>query len=325
VLARLFSALALIFFSVPALADTPEVIAAPKNWAIEMERGFSPVKRMMVSFHDDLLMWIITGITIFVMLLLLYVMVRFNSKANPVPQKFAHNTTIEVIWTAVPVLILLVMVIPSFKLLYFLDRSHNPEMTLKVTGHQWYWSYEYPDQKIESFDSRPIWDGTKQKPEDVQSALAEAAKGWIYETTQPLRLLEVDNRVVLPVDTEVRIYTTGADVIHSWGMPALGLKEDANPGHLNETWVKIDKPGIYYGQCSELCGTGHGYMPIVIEAVSKDKFAEWVKTKATPEVPAAPAAAPAKGGKPAPAVAPAKEPAKTSSNTKTSSNGSKVQ
>ncbi|HVY13197.1 MAG TPA: cytochrome c oxidase subunit II [Alphaproteobacteria bacterium] len=277
------------------MADTPEVVGAPTPWAMNMQTGYSPVKRMMVDFHDHLLLWIIVAITIFVLVLLLYVMLRYNSHANPKPKNFAHNTTLEVIWTAIPVFILLLIVIPSYKLLYFLDKAHHPEMTLKVTGHQWYWSYEYPDQKIESFDSRPIWDGTPQKPEAVQAALADASKNWIYNTGEPLRLLEVDNRVVLPVDTEVRVYVTGADVIHSWGIPAFGLKEDANPGHLNETWVKIDKPGLYYGQCSELCGTGHGFMPIVIEAVAKDKFAEWVKTKATVEAPAAaPAPAPAK-------------------------------
>lgn len=291
--ARIFAFLTTLFFSFPALADTPEVIGAPTDWAMGMQKGYSPVKRMMESFHNDLLMYIIVAVTVFVLALLVYVMLRFNSRANPVPQKFAHNTTIEVIWTAIPVLILLVIVIPSFKLLYFLDKAHNPEMTLKVTGHQWYWSYEYPDQKIESFDSRPIWDGSPQKPEAIQSALNDAKKNWIYDSP-PLRLLEVDNRVVLPVDTEIRIYTTGADVIHSWGLPAFGLKEDANPGHLNETWVKIDKPGLYYGQCSELCGTGHGFMPIVIEAVAKDKFAEWVKGKAASAAPAPSPAAPAK-------------------------------
>ncbi|MBI3418662.1 MAG: cytochrome c oxidase subunit II [Proteobacteria bacterium] len=281
-LARFIACLSLFFFSLPALADTPEVVGAPVNWGIGMVKGYSPVKERMVEFHDHLLLWIITAITLFVLGLLIYVMLRFNSKANPVPQKFAHNTTIEVIWTAIPVLILLVIVIPSFQLLYFLDKARHPEMTLKVTGHQWYWSYEYPDQKIESFDSRAIWDGTPQKPEAVASALADAAKGWIYKTEKPLRLLEVDNRVVLPVDTEIRIYVTATDVLHSFGLPAFGLKEDANPGHLNETWVKIDKPGLYYGQCSELCGTGHGFMPIVIEAVSKEKFAEWVTQKTAP-------------------------------------------
>jgi cytochrome c oxidase subunit 2 len=287
VFARLPAFFGLLFFASPAFAETPEVIGAPINWAFGMEKGYSPVKRMMESFHNDLLMWIITAITIFVLALLVFVMVRFNAKANPVPQQFAHNTLIEVIWTAIPVIILIVITIPSFQLLYYLNKAANPEMTLKVTGHQWYWSYEYPDQKIESFDSRPIWDGTKQEPAAIETALKEAKANWIYNEAEPLRLLEVDNRVVLPVDTEVRIYVTAADVLHSFGMSSFGLKEDANPGRLNETWVKIEKPGLYYGQCSELCGTGHGFMPIVVEAVSKEKFAAWVKTKASPEAPAA--------------------------------------
>jgi cytochrome c oxidase subunit 2 len=196
------------------------------------------------------------------------------------PQKFSHNTLIEVVWTAIPVIILLVIAIPSFKLLYYLDKAKNPEMTLKVTGHQWYWSYEYPDQKIESFDSRPIWDGTKQTSDQIASLLKDAKPNWQYQTEQPLRLLEVDNRVVLPVDTEVRVYVTAADVLHSWAMPSLGVRKDAITGRLNETWLKIEKPGVYYGQCSQICGTGHAFMPIVIEAVDKEKFKEWVAKKA---------------------------------------------
>lgn len=293
-LARLFACLSLVFFSLPAHAEDAPVVGAPHLWGIDMATPYSPIKEMMYGFHNHILLPLIIVITLFVLGLIVYVVVRYNAKANPVPKQFAHNTTIEVIWTAVPVLILLVMVIPSYKLLYFLDKAKNPEMTLKVTGHQWYWSYEYPDQKIESFDSRPIWDGTGQKQEAIDSALKDASPSWIYNQDKPLRLLEVDNRVVLPVDTEVRVYVTGADVIHSWGIAPLGTKEDANPGKLNETWVKIEKPGLYYGQCSELCGTGHGFMPIVIEAVSKERFAEWVKTKATPEAPADDKAAPAK-------------------------------
>jgi cytochrome c oxidase subunit 2 len=181
----------------------------------------------------------------------------------------------------VPVLILFVIAVPSLKLLYFLDKAAKPEMTVKITGHQWYWSYEYPDQKIESFDSRPIWEGTAQKQEDIEKSLAEAKQNWLFKTEKPLRLLEVDNRIVLPVNTQVRLNVTAADVIHSWAMPSLGVKRDGVPGKLSEMWVQIDREGTYYGQCSELCGTGHGFMPIVIEAVSKDKFAEWVKTKVT--------------------------------------------
>lgn len=291
--------LSMIFSSLPAMASegTTEGLAvgAPSDWGIDLQQAFSPMKHQMHDFHT-LLLWIITAIVIFVFALLVYVIFRFNAKANPQPATFAHNTLVEVVWTAVPVLILIVIAIPSFKLLYYLDKTPNPDMTLKITGHQWYWSYEYPDQKIESFDSRPIWDGSKQEQAQIDKALADAKPSWIYQDRQPLRLLEVDNRIVLPIDTAIRLNVTAADVLHAWAMPALGVKKDAVPGRLNETWVKIEKEGIYYGQCSELCGTGHGFMPIVIEAVSKERFAEWVKTKATPEVPAVDAKADAKAG-----------------------------
>lgn len=268
----------------PALAES-YTVGAPVPWGLNLQQAFSPMKEQIHDFHQ-MLLYIIIAIAVFVTLLLLYVLVRFNAHANKTPATFSHNTTIEIIWTVIPVIILVIIGIPSIKLLYFLDKTPSPELTLKATGHQWYWSYEYPDLKIESFDSRPIWDGTQQKPDDVKSALADAEKGWIYKTQEPLRLLEVDNRIVLPVNTRVRVNTAATDVIHSWAMPSLGLKKDAVPGRLNETWVSIEKEGVYYGQCSELCGTGHGFMPIVIEAVSKEKFAEWVKAKAAPAAPA---------------------------------------
>mgnify|MGYP003388677544 CR=1 FL=1 len=151
-----------------------------------------------------------------------------------------------------------------------------------------------PDQKVESFDSRPIWDGTKQTQEQIDAAIKGASPSWIYANEKPLRLLEVDNRLVLPIDTQVRVYTTSTDVIHSFAVPSLGVRKDSVAGRLNETWLKIEKEGVYYGQCSQICGTGHAYMPIVIEAVSKEKFAQWVAKKATAAAPDAPAAAPAK-------------------------------
>lgn len=277
---RLFSLLfAFALFAIPAFAEEGLAIGAPIPWGLDLQQAFSPLKERLHHFHDMLLV-IIICISIFVLALLVYVLVRYNARSNPKPETFAHNTTIEIVWTAIPVLILVVIAIPSMQLLYYLDKAPNPEMTLKVTGHQWYWSYEYPDHKIESFDSRPIWDGTKQTPEQIQGLLKDASANWLIPTQKPLRLLEVDNRIVLPVDTEVRIDVTAADVLHAWAMPAIGIKKDAVPGRLNETWLKISREGIYYGQCSELCGTGHGYMPIVIEAVSKEKFAEWVKKKA---------------------------------------------
>ena len=182
--------------------------------------------------------------------------VRFNEKANPIPSKTTHNTLLEVAWTVVPIVILVVISVTSLKLLYFMDKTHNPEMTLKVIGHQWYWEYQYPEHDDLAFESYLI-------PED------ELKEG------EP-RLLTVDNRLVLPVNKNIQVLVTAGDVLHSFAMPSLGVKKDAVPGRLNETWMRIDRPGIYRGQCSEICGTGHGYMPVVIEALSEDEFAAWV-------------------------------------------------
>jgi cytochrome c oxidase subunit II len=270
-----------ILCALPAMAEEKLGLGAPIPWGLDLQEAFSPVKHRMHDFHD-MLLWIITAITIFVMILLLIVIVRFNAKANPKPATFSHNTLLEVIWTAVPVLILVVIAIPSMQLLYYVDKTPNPELTLKATAHQWYWSYELPDQKLESFDSRPIWDGTKQTKEQIDSALKDVAPGWLYPNENPLRLLEVDNRLVLPVNTQVRVYVTSTDVIHSFAVPSLGVRKDAVIGRLNETWLKIEKEGVYYGQCSQICGTGHAFMPIVIEAVSKEKFAAWVAKKTNP-------------------------------------------
>jgi cytochrome c oxidase subunit 2 len=183
--------------------------------------------------------------------------VRFNSKTNPVPSKTTHNTLLEVVWTLLPVIILVVLVIPSLKMLYYVDKTVDAEMTLKVTGYQWYWGYEYPDNGGINFLSNLVQDS------DLKPG-------------QP-RLLATDNPVVLPVDTNIKILTAASDVIHAWAIPAFGIKMDAVPGRLNETWVRIDKEGTFYGQCSEICGQGHGYMPIEVHAVSRQAFAEWVK------------------------------------------------
>ncbi len=278
-LSRLFAFFAsFLLLTSPAFAEPQFSVGAPTPWGLDLQQAFSPVKHRMHDFHDFLLV-IITVITIFVMCLLIYVVIRFNSKANPKPANFSHNTVLEVVWTAIPVLILVIVGIPSMQLLYYVDKTPNPELTLKATAHQWYWSYELPDQKVESFDSRPIWDGTKQTKDQVDAALKDASSNWIYQSTEPLRLLEVDNRLVLPVDTQVRVYTTSSDVIHSFAIPSLGVRKDSVVGRLNETWLKIEKEGVYYGQCSQICGTGHAFMPIVIEAVSKEKFATWVAKK----------------------------------------------
>lgn len=258
--------------------------ALPQPWGLNLLPAFSPAKEQIHDFHD-LLLVIITVISVFVLGLLIYVIVRFNAKSNPTPSQTTHNTLLEVVWTAIPVIILVVVAIPSFKILYFQERTPvGAELTVKVVGHQWYWSVEYPDNENLTFDTRMI-------PEK------ELKEG-------DLRLLEVDNRMVLPVDTNIRILITATDVIHAFAMPALGVKKDAVPGRMNETWARIDKEGIYYGQCSELCGTDHGFMPMAIEAVSKERFKQWVgeakqkfasdaaapATQVAAQVPAAPAA-----------------------------------
>jgi cytochrome c oxidase subunit 2 len=256
--------LGLIVLAASALLGETALADQPKLWGMGLQPAASPVMEDIHWFHDSLLMPIITIITLFVTALLLYVMVRFRRNNNPTPSNFTHNTSVEVLWTVIPVIILVVIAIPSFKLLYKADRTSDPEMTLKVTGNQWYWNYEYPDNGDISFDSN-LLEG-KDLPEGAP------------------RLLETDNKVVLPIDTNIRILVTASDVLHNWAMPAFGIKIDTVPGRLRETWVRITKEGTYYGQCSELCGVRHAYMPIQVEAVSKEKFQAWVATK-TAEAP----------------------------------------
>ena len=233
-----------------------QVVGAPRDWQMGFPPAYTPLMERVESLHN-LLLVIITLITIFVLVLLVYVMVRFRASAHPKPTRTTHNTMIEIIWTVVPTLILVIIAVPSFKLLYFMDRTFEAEMTLKVSGHQWYWSYEYPDQGGFKFESYMI----------PESDLKPGQK----------RLLEVDNRVVLPVDTNVRILLAGTDVMHSWMVSSLGVQTYVVPGHVNESWVRINKPGVYYGQCNQICGTDHAFMPIAIEAVSKAKFQQWLE------------------------------------------------
>ena len=228
----------------------------PRNWQMGFEPAASPTMERITEFHD-LLLIIITLITIFVLGLLLYVMYRFAERRHPNPTRTTHNTTVEVLWTVIPVVILVLIAIPSFKLLYYADRIEDADMTLKVIGHQWYWSYEYPD------DGNFTFDATMVATEDLQPGQN--------------RLLETDNYVVLPVNTKVRLLITAGDVLHSFSLPALGVKLDAVPGRINETWVEINREDTYYGQCSEICGTGHSFMPIAIKAVSKEAYAQWVE------------------------------------------------
>jgi cytochrome c oxidase subunit II len=250
-------AVAVIAFGLVGMASGTWA-AKPEPWQMGFQPAASPVMEEIESFHDILLV-IITVITAFVLGLLLYVMWRFSEKRNPTPSKTTHNTVIEVVWTVVPVLILVYIAFKSFPLLYFTDVTPEPDMTIKAVGHQWFWSYEYPDNGNFTFDAYMIADSE-----------IDASKGQI-------RLLETDNRVVVPIDATVKVLLAAEDVIHAFAMPAFGVKEDAVPGRLNETWFKATKEGVYYGQCSELCGNGHAYMPIVIEVVSKAKFDEWVK------------------------------------------------
>jgi cytochrome c oxidase subunit II len=239
-----------------ALAQEPIVGGAPTAWQLNFQAPASPVAEMIVSLHD-LLLFITVAISAFVLVLMAYACIRYRASRHPVPSRRTHNSVLEIAWTAIPVLILVVIAIPSFKLLYFMDRVVDPEMTLKAIGRQWYWSYEYPDQGNFTFDAYMI----------AEQDLKE----------DQLRLYDVDNPVVLPVDTDIRLLTTASDVIHSWAMPALGVKMDAVPGKVNETWLRINEPGVYYGQCSELCGDYHAFMPIKIEAVSKEDFEAWTK------------------------------------------------
>ena len=227
----------------------------PLPWQMGMQPAATPVRERMDSFHDALLI-VITVITVFVLGLLLYVMWRFNAKRHPVASKTTHNTLLEVIWTTVPIFILLGIAIPSFKLLYYTSRTQHADMTLKVTGHQWYWSYEYPDQGGFAFDSNILSD-------------ADAAK-----QGQP-RLLAVDNPVVLPVGATVRVLISGTDVIHSWYLPAAGVQEYAVAGRVNESWMQFDREGIFYGQCNQICGVNHPFMPIAVQVVSKADFDAW--------------------------------------------------
>ena len=233
-------------------------------------------------FHDVLLMPIITIISIFVLLLLAYAVIRFRAKANPVPSKTSHNTLIEIVWTLVPVLILLVIAVPSIRLLAHQYAQPKPDLTIKVIGNQWYWTYQYPDNGDFELVSNMLPD-------------AEAKK-----RGEP-RLLAVDERVVVPVNSIVKVIVTSNDVIHSWAVPAFWTKMDAVPGRLNETWFKADREGLYYGQCSELCGARHGFMPIAVEVVSKVRFAEWVRSKGGKM----PGEASATATTPAPAATPA--------------------
>ncbi len=245
-------------------------LGQPTNWEFGLQQSASPVMDSITSFHT-FLVYVITAITIFVLALLVIVVVRFNSKANPIPTRTTHNTWIELAWTLIPVVILVVLAVPSFRLLFFQLNTPVADMTIKATGKQWYWSYNYPDNGAFEFDSLMI------QTKDLKPG-------------QP-RLLSVDNEMVVPVNKTVRVQTIGADVIHAFAVPSFGIKIDAIPGRLNETWFKATREGVYYGQCSELCGKDHAFMPITVRVVSEQAFNAWVedaKKKFAVDVPAQP-------------------------------------
>lgn len=234
--------------------------AVPQPWQVDLQPAATPLMERLTSFHT-LLVWVISLISVFVLALLAYACWRFAESRNPVPSKRSHHTLLEVVWTAVPVLILVIIAVPSFKLLYYQETIPKAEMTIKAIGHQWYWSYQYPDHGNFAFDAIMITDDAIQPGQH--------------------RLLETDNQIVLPVDTIIKIQVTADDVIHAWTIPAFGVKTDAVPGHLNEIWISISEPGTYYGQCSELCGVNHAFMPIAVRAVSRSEFETWVKEAQT--------------------------------------------
>ncbi len=230
----------------------------PRPWQMGLQAPHSPVQAEVVSLNTFVL-YIIIGIVVFVAGLLLTVILRFNHRAHPVPTKTSHNTVIEILWTTVPVLILIMIAVPSFRLVYFQDRAVTPDMTVKVTGHQWYWEYTYPEQGGLDFQSYMI--PTKQlKPEQ-----------------RGLRQLAVDNPLVVPVGKSVRVLIASGDVLHSFFIPSLGVQRYAIPGRVIETWFKVDKPGDYYGECNQICGINHDSMSIEVHAVSEADYADWLK------------------------------------------------
>jgi cytochrome c oxidase subunit 2 len=231
------------------------VIGQPHPWEMGMQHSYGPIKDRIIHLHD-LVLVIITIITVFVGGLLAWVVFRYNAKRNPVPSQTTHNPILEVAWTVIPVLILVVMAIPSFRLIYYQDRTPDPDMTIKVTGHQWYWEYTYPDQGNLDIESRYIHD------EDLKPG-------------QP-RLLTVDNQLVIPVNKKIRILTTSSDVIHSFFIPSFGVQRYAIPGRTIETWMEADKIGTFYGECNQICGQDHSRMPISVKAVSEADFKTWV-------------------------------------------------
>ncbi|HTR86258.1 MAG TPA: cytochrome c oxidase subunit II [Reyranella sp.] len=242
-------------------ANAQPVVGVPHDWQMGFPDAYTPVMERVETLHN-LLLVIISLISLFVLALLVYVMVRFHASRNPVPTTTTHNTVLEVAWTVLPILILIVIAVPSFKLLYYGDKAEDAAMTVKVTGHQWYWQYEYPDQGNFSVESRILSEADRAK----------------LKPNEP-RQLAVDEDMVIPANTVIRIIGTGADTMHGWTVWGFGIKKTVIPGRLNEGWIEVPKEGIYFGQCSQICGNGHAYMPIAVRVVSKAEFDKWVAAK----------------------------------------------
>lgn len=250
---RVIAALAGMLLAGPAFAQVPQ------NWQLGFQPAHSPTQAGIEGLHS-MVLWLMTFVTVFVAALLAFVVWRYRASKSPIASRVSHHTALEVAWTVIPVLILFVIAIPSFRLVYFQDRTDAADLTIKVTGHQWYWEFGYPDQGGFSFSSYPI-------PDDQQPG--------------HLRNLDVDNRVVVPAGKNVRFLTTSGDVIHSFFIPSLGVQRYAIPGRTIETWVKVDEPGVYYGQCNQICGANHSIMPISVQALSEKDFASWVEQAKT--------------------------------------------
>ena len=238
-----------IFISQNAFANQP------RDWQLGFQEAASETMRDIVNFHDKLLLPIIVAISVFVLFLMAYACIRFRQSRNPNPSKRTHNVAVEVLWTLIPCFILIVIAVPSFKILYKQDQIPKADLTIKAIGYQWYWGYEYPDENV-------IFESYMIEEKDLKA-------------DQP-RLLAVDNEVVVPVGKVVKVLITANDVLHAWALPSFGVKRDAVPGRINETWFKADKEGTYYGQCSELCGIKHAFMPIAVKVVSEEEYEQWL-------------------------------------------------
>ena len=246
----------LIAFTLLSLLVCGQLVAEqPKDWQLGFQKSASKSMSDIVLFHDYMLLPIITAITVFVLFLVIYACIRFRATKNKIASQTSHNTTIEILWTLVPCLILIIMAVPSFKVLYSQDKVPPADVTVKAIGYQWYWGYEYPDENI-IFDSYMIED------KDLKA-------------NQP-RLLSVDNEVVVPVNKNIKVLITANDVLHAWALPSFGVKRDAVPGRINETWFKADRTGTFYGQCSELCGIKHAFMPITVRVVTDEEYKKWL-------------------------------------------------